>query len=109
MQSTKGEGLGALFGGGSMESLFGSRAGTFLSKLTTVLAILFFITSLSLTIVRPRRQASSVMQKMMQEEAVQVPKSAVEVPSEEEVPMPESGEVPEPSNEGSLPMSPQEE
>ncbi len=51
LQRGKGAEMGAAFGGSS-QTLFGSRgASTFLSKLTTVSAVLFMITSLSLTMV----------------------------------------------------------
>ncbi|MBM4135453.1 MAG: preprotein translocase subunit SecG [Nitrospira sp.] len=51
LQSGKGAEMGAAFGGSS-QTLFGSRgAATFLSKLTTVAAILFMITSFTLAIV----------------------------------------------------------
>ncbi len=49
LQTGKGASLGAAFGGGSSQTVFGSRgAASFLSKLTTVAAILFMFTSLSL-------------------------------------------------------------
>lgn len=51
IQSGKGAELGAAFGGSS-QTLFGSRgAATFFSKLTTVAAIGFMLTSLSLAVV----------------------------------------------------------
>lgn len=51
IQSSKGAELGAAFGGSS-QTLFGARgAATFFSKLTTVAAIVFMLTSLSLAIV----------------------------------------------------------
>ncbi len=45
MQSSKGEGLsGSAFGGGMSSAVFGGRgAATFLSRATTVLAIIFFL------------------------------------------------------------------
>jgi preprotein translocase subunit SecG len=50
IQGGKGADLGAAFGGSS-QTLFGGRgAATFLSKLTTVMAALFMVTSLLLTI-----------------------------------------------------------
>jgi preprotein translocase subunit SecG len=50
IQSSKGAEMGAAFGGSS-QTLFGSRgAATFLSKMTTVAAILFMVTSLTLAI-----------------------------------------------------------
>ncbi|TAL23956.1 MAG: preprotein translocase subunit SecG [Nitrospirae bacterium] len=51
IQSGKGADLGAAFGGSS-QTLFGSRgAATFFSKLTTIAAIVFMLTSLSLAVV----------------------------------------------------------
>lgn len=49
LQAGKGTDIGAMFGAGSSQSLFGARgAATFLSKITTVSAMLFLLTSLSL-------------------------------------------------------------
>lgn len=49
LQQGKGADAGANFGGGSSQSVFGSRgSANFLSRTTAVLATLFFITSLSL-------------------------------------------------------------
>jgi preprotein translocase subunit SecG len=55
IQSSKGAEMGAAFGGSS-QTLFGSRgAATFLSKLTTGMAIAFMVTSLLLAITSIRR------------------------------------------------------
>jgi preprotein translocase subunit SecG len=49
LQSGKGGGLAGAFGAGSSQTLFGGRgAATFLSRTTTVLAVIFFTTSLTL-------------------------------------------------------------
>lgn len=57
IQSSKGAEMGAAFGGSS-QTLFGSRgAATVLSKVTTVAAILFMLTSLSLAIFSVRRES----------------------------------------------------
>ncbi len=48
LQRTKGEGLGAAFGGGSGETLFGSRSGNVLTKATIVLGCAFLINTLVL-------------------------------------------------------------
>lgn len=62
LQSGKGAEIGAAFGGSS-QTLFGSRgAASFLSKLTTVSAVVFMITSLSLAIVT--NKGSSVVRKV---------------------------------------------
>lgn len=51
MQADKGEGLSGAFGGGASYTIFGSTGGIdFMGKVTTVLAILFMITSLGLCI-----------------------------------------------------------
>ena len=51
LQSGKGAEIGAAFGGSS-QTLFGSRgAATFLSKMTTIAAVVFMVTSLLLAIV----------------------------------------------------------
>jgi preprotein translocase subunit SecG len=50
LQSGKGAEIGAAFGGSS-QTLFGSRgAATFLNKMTTVAAVVFMITSLTLAV-----------------------------------------------------------
>lgn len=55
LQGGKGAEIGAAFGGSS-QTLFGSRgAATFLSKVTTVAAILFMITSLTLAVVTAKK------------------------------------------------------
>jgi preprotein translocase subunit SecG len=62
LQSGKGADIGAAFGGGSSQTVFGGRgAATFLSKMTSVLAILFMLTSLTLTILASQRGSSSVV------------------------------------------------
>ena len=61
IQSGKGAELGAAFGGSS-QTLFGSRgAATFFSKLTTIAAVTFMFTSLSLAIVS--RKSGSIVKK----------------------------------------------
>jgi len=51
LQHGKGADAGAAFGGGASQTVFGSRgSATFLSKLTAVLAVLFFLTSFTLAV-----------------------------------------------------------
>ncbi|MCP5468371.1 MAG: preprotein translocase subunit SecG [Deltaproteobacteria bacterium] len=58
LQAGKGADLGAVFGGGS-GTVFGSRgAATFLGKLTTAMAIVFMLTSLSLAYYKMSPKAS---------------------------------------------------
>jgi preprotein translocase subunit SecG len=62
LQSGKGADIGAAFGGGSSQTVFGGRgAATFLTKLTTALAVLFMLTSLTLTILASQRGGSTVV------------------------------------------------
>jgi len=56
LQHGKGADMGAAFGGGSSGSLFGaSGSANFLSRSTSVLATIFFVTSLGLTWFSSRR------------------------------------------------------
>jgi len=85
LQAGKGAEMGAAFGGAS-QTIFGS-AGTmgFLSKLTTVAAIVFMITSLLLTFSSTRR-ASTVMKERPAPTAPSVPS---EMPVQPQAPVPE--------------------
>lgn len=50
LQAGKGMGIGSMFGAGGSQSLFGARgAGNFLTKLTTITAVILLVTSLSLS------------------------------------------------------------
>lgn len=61
IQTSKGSELGAAFGGSS-QTLFGSRgAATFLNKLTVVVAVIFILTSLTLSIIASK--GTSVVKK----------------------------------------------
>lgn len=62
LQTGKGADMGAAFGGGSSQTLFGSTgASTFLSKLTTIAAVIFMVTSLGLAYYSTGRTKSSIM------------------------------------------------
>jgi preprotein translocase subunit SecG len=62
LQTGKGADIGAAFGGGASNTLFGtSGASTFLSKATTVAAIVFMLTSLSLAYLTSQRPSSSIV------------------------------------------------
>jgi preprotein translocase subunit SecG len=64
LQQGKGADLAGTFGGGGSQTVFGARgAGTLLSRATTAAAIIFMITSLSLTIMINRSGGSSVIRK----------------------------------------------
>lgn len=65
VQHGKGADMGAAFGSGASQTLFGSRgSANFLSRMTAVLATVFFITSLSLAYFSTRQGVPvSVMQE----------------------------------------------
>jgi preprotein translocase subunit SecG len=64
LQTGKGADMGAAFGGGSSQTLFGSTgASTFLSKATTAAAIIFMLTSLVLAYMSSRGTGDSIMDK----------------------------------------------
>ncbi len=91
LQTGKGAEMGAVFGGSSSTVFGSSGAGTFLSRLTTATAIIFMLTSLSLTYFSARRNSATVF------DSVSAPPPAAE---------PEAPAAPEPggaSQEGAPP------
>ncbi len=64
-QAGKGAGLGNLFGGGGGDQLFSAPSGTaFIKKVTTGMAIVFIITSVSLTILSSQRSRHSLLESL---------------------------------------------
>ena len=62
LQTGKGADMGAAFGGGSSQTLFGSTgASTFLSKATTVAAVVFMLTSLILAYMSGNKSGKSIV------------------------------------------------
>jgi preprotein translocase subunit SecG len=92
LQTGKGADMGAAFGGGSSQTLFGSTgSSTFLSKATTVAAVVFMITSLGLAYISGNSTKSSIM---MNEKAPIEQQAAPAAP--EESPQPKA-EMPQPA------------
>ena len=76
LQSGKGADIGAAFGGGSSQTVFGGRgAATFLSKLTAAMAALFMISSVILAIYSGRSVVSSVITEERAKQAAPAPAS----------------------------------
>jgi preprotein translocase subunit SecG len=75
LQSGKSADLAGAFGGMGSQSTFGPRGtASLLSKLTTTLAILFMVTSLTLWIVAANRaESGSVVKDVKQEQTTQTP------------------------------------
>jgi preprotein translocase subunit SecG len=62
LQSGKGAEMGASFGAGGSQTVFGASGGnTFMNKLTTAAAIIFMLTSLTLAHVSSSGNSSSIM------------------------------------------------
>ncbi len=62
LQGGKGATMGASFGGGGSQALFGpSGPATILTKITTGVAIIFMLTSLSLAYMSVHKKTASVM------------------------------------------------
>ena len=63
LQTGTGAGMGAAFGAGSSQTLFGSSGSSkFFTRLTTVAATIFMLTSLTLTITSAHRVKGTVME-----------------------------------------------
>ncbi len=98
LQTGKGADMGAAFGGGSSQTLFGSSgASTFLSKATTVAAIIFMLTCFTLAYMSTHKTSKSIMKEekvpTKQEEKVPAEPKTAEIPSESQ----ESTKAVEPS------------
>ena len=62
LQSGKGADMGAAFGGGASQTLFGSTgASTFLGKMTTAVAVVFMLTSFGLAYMSGHKSEESIM------------------------------------------------
>jgi len=106
LQSGKGAELGAAFGGGSSHTLFGSRgAATFLNKMTTVAAVVFMLTSLTLAVVTSK--GGSVVKKTPVTEGTKsapMPSGPIQggglqpsaQPSQQQVPQAQQQKIPQP-------------
>jgi len=83
IQSGKGAEIGAAFGGSS-QTLFGSRgAATFLSKLTTAVAIIFMLTSLGLAIIQTKRATVIKDPVPVEQQKEALPQQAPQQPAQE--------------------------
>jgi preprotein translocase subunit SecG len=111
LQTGKGGDISAVFGGSSQTLFGGSGAGNFLTKATTAIAILFMVTSLTLSYGTARQQSTSVFdsappvstvpQTQSEEEAAS--KATATVPPTEKAQNPGSVDMPTSSSEPSPP------
>ncbi len=100
LQSGKGADIGAAFGGGSSQTVFGGRgASTFLSKLTSACAIIFMLTSLGLTFLASHRGNYSVI-------GTESPRPVQSAPAQAPTPAPVSGQAAPTTPAPSAPAAP---
>jgi preprotein translocase subunit SecG len=92
LQHGKGADMGAVLGGGGSNTVFGARgAGNFLSKLTTACAVIFMVTSLSLSYVATKATDTNLFEDGIED--VEVP--ALDVPAEPDADFEELSEIEE--------------
>ncbi len=106
LQQGKGADAGAAFGGGSSQSLFGAvGAANFLSRTTSILVTLFFITSLSLAYFYSQQKApESVIEGSVMQ---QVEQGAQSETTESDVPQSETTEPATATQETDVPAAPE--
>ena len=81
LQTGRGSEIGAVFGGGASQTLFGSPgAAGFLTKITTAAAVVFMITSLLLAFWSTPKRVDLILEQPVSEETV--PAGEEEIPQE---------------------------
>lgn len=100
LQQGRGADMGAAFGGGS-QTLFGARgSANFLSRITGVLAAVFFITSLTLAVLYGR---GTEQRSVTEQEVVEQPQAPV---AESDIPAVPGAPEPAPAEQGEVPAVP---
>lgn len=103
LQTGKGASLGAAFGGGASQTVFGARSATFIGRFTWVLAAAFMLTSLLLTMISPwGGTGPETGSAILHEEPVATPPvGETTQPAMPETPgaMPPEGNIPETAGE----------
>lgn len=109
LQTGKGADIGAVFGGGSSQTLFGSSGPTsFLGKLTAAAAVIFMLTSLFLAYFSGNRPTSSLMEGDIPVQSAPAPAGQpANSPLQESTTGTPAGTVPPPpAPQGTTPSSP---
>jgi len=84
LQSGKGAEMGASFGGGGSQSVFGaSGGGNFMTRVTTAAAVIFMLTSLTLAYISGHAPGSTIMSnKAAQQAAPATPAAPQQAPAQ---------------------------
>lgn len=94
LQQGKGAEMGASFGSGSSQALFGPQgSGTIFSRATAILTAVFFATSLGLA-VYAKHKVTGALEGIPSEEIIQSVNEASDIPATEAAPATES-EIPQ--------------
>jgi preprotein translocase subunit SecG len=102
MQRPKNEGLGAAFGGGMTENLFGAQTTNVLANITRWLGAIFFILSLSLSVLYVRHTNSkSKVQKQLLAAPMAIP------PAVSATPLPDAAASATPASAETAPATPE--
>jgi preprotein translocase subunit SecG len=83
LQSGRGGGLSETFGSTSTSTIFGTNAATFLQRATSACAIIFLLTSLTLTILSSHKSRSLMEMENMRRTLPRVDGNAASPPEEE--------------------------
>lgn len=89
LQSGKGAEMGASFGGGGSQSVFGaSGGGNFMTRVTTAAAVIFMLTSLTLAYMSGHAPGSTIMSgKAAQKAAPIAPAAPQQAPAQQPEPV----------------------
>jgi len=90
LQSGRSADLAGAFGGGATQTAFGSRGpASFLSKMTTVAAVVFMVTSIALSMIAVKSESKSILEGKQQQSAQPAEKETaappVAVPTREQI------------------------
>ncbi|MBI4227217.1 MAG: preprotein translocase subunit SecG [Candidatus Omnitrophica bacterium] len=102
LQAGRGGGLADMFGGGSSNAL-GTRASTYLTKATTVCAVIFLCTSIGLAVLSARQGRSLMQQPRSSKPAATESRTDTSVTPPAVAPVPQAPPVSEP---GAAPAEP---
>jgi len=96
LQQGKGAEMGASFGAGSSNTLFGPQgAGTVFSRATAILTAIFVVTSLSLALIAKEKLTGTLDEGIPSVEAIQTDAPDTDIPAVDVAPSTE-GDVPQP-------------